>query len=175
MTPVKTLKVVIVGQDPYPQKGYATGLAFANPANTPVISPSLKLLKDRVESDFTHLYSQPTTFDITLESWARQGVLLLNSSLTVLENRPGIHTKLWHPLISTLLTNLSQQGGLIFILLGSVAAEFKHLLYTKNNHIFVYKHPAFYARLGQEFICDGFLKTKALLQERGQDIYFLNT
>lgn len=175
LCPVDILKIVIVGQDPYPQPGYATGLAFANPKNTPIISPSLKLIKDRIEKDFTHLYSQPTTFDITLESWASQGVLLLNSALTVLKNQPGSHSDIWNPFISTLLTRLSNEGGLIFLLFGATASNMKCFLNPKNNHIFAYKHPAYYARIGQELECDGFIKAKALLQERGQDIHFLNT
>lgn len=174
LCPLNILRIVIVGQDPYPQPGYATGLAFANPPNTSPISPSLELIKNRVEKDFTHLYSQPTTFDITLESWAKQGVLLLNSSLTVIANHPGSHTSIWYPFISSLLTELSKQGNLIFILFGSNAISMQKLLYKKNNSIFAYKHPAYYARLGQEFECDGFIKAKSRLNELGQDIDFLN-
>ena len=174
LCPLDKLRVVIVGQDPYPQKGYATGLAFANPKDTITLSPSLKLIKNRIENDFTHLYPQSTTFDITLESWANQGILLLNSALTVLVNKPGSHSIIWYPLISTLLSRLSQRGNLIFLLFGSTAKSMQNLLYRKNNHIFAYNHPAYYARVGQEFICGGFLKTKAILQQNGQDIHFLN-
>lgn len=170
LCPPTCLKVVIVGQDPYPQKGYATGLAFANPINTKIISPSLSLLKERVYNDFYTDRPNEFNFDITLESWAKQGILLLNSALTVEENKPESHSRLWYPAMSALLHDISKKENLIFILLGSTAATFKNFIISKNNHIFAYKHPAYFARISHEFICDGFIKTNEILSERKQQI-----
>lgn len=175
--PYKDLKVVIIGQDPYPQKGYATGLAFANPENTKIISPSLQLIKDRIYLDFPE-YSEgfidelpfgnpfEYIFDITLESWAKQGVLLLNSALTIEENKIGSHSNIWYPFMKELIKNLSEvNSGIIYMLLGNDAKIFKSFINKKSNYILEYKHPAYYARNNEFFQCDGFKKVNKILKE----------
>lgn len=77
----KDLRVVMLGQDPYPQPGYATGLLFANPIGTKELSPSLKLVIDRIYKDFYLTEPEKFYFDITMKKWAHQGILLLNSAL----------------------------------------------------------------------------------------------
>lgn len=97
-TPLPTLRVIIVGQDPYPKKGYATGLAFGIPQGINPIPPSLIKIVDAVEVDaYSGMNLEKPSFDVTLESWAKQGVLLLNSALTVCEGEPGTHAELWKP------------------------------------------------------------------------------
>lgn len=91
---LKNLKAIILGQDPYPQRNVATGLAFANKSDTVVLSASLEILRTEMERDLNTL---ALNFDPTLESWANQGVLLLNSALTCRVGFPGSHAKLWKP------------------------------------------------------------------------------
>ena len=101
-------KVVFIGQDPYPQKGVATGILFGNDASTREDdwSPSLKIVRDSVID--LHKPHNLITFDPTLESWAKQGILMINSALTVEMNKVGSHTMLWRPFISKLLKKMSE-------------------------------------------------------------------
>lgn len=151
------LKVIIIGQDPYPQKGYATGIAFGNNKDIYPKSVSLKLIKERINEDFYQ--QEDIDFDYTLESWCKQGILLLNSSLTCEEGKPGSHNKLWFPFIKAFLIELNKSNtGLVYILLGTQAQLFEPYINSKVNHILKYKHPAYYARINEQFICDGFKK-----------------
>ena len=141
------LRVVILGQDPYPQKGVATGLAFANSCDTPEksYSPSLDILRESV-IDFT-VPHRIINFDPSLEKWEEQGVLLLNSALSCEMGKPGSHALMWRPFISSFLSNLSTRNtGLVYVLMGSQAQSFEACIVRKNNHIIKCRHPAYYAR-----------------------------
>lgn len=172
--PLDNLRVVMVGQDPYPQAGYATGLLFANPENTNPVSPSLKLVMDRIYKDFYLSNPQDFHFDITMKSWANQGILLLNSSLTVKAGIPGSHSKFWFPFMREFLYNLSISNcGLIYLLFGNEAQLLQPYINPKSSHILTYKHPAYFARIGSEMKCDGFIKINHLLtQMNNQTIKF---
>ena len=141
------LKLVMLGQDPYPQKDIATGILFGNKKNTPdnKLSPSLKIIKEAVINfEVPHNY---INFDETLESWATQGILMLNSALTCEVNKPGSHSLLWRPFISSLLQNLSNYNtGIIYVLFGKQAQSFKPYIDARFNHILEINHPAYYAR-----------------------------
>ena len=141
------LRCVIIGQDPYPQKGVATGLAFANSSDTPEksLSPSLEILKESV-IDYT-IPHRSIIFDASLEKWEEQGVLLLNSALSCQQGRVGSHTLLWRPFITRFLTNLSKcSSGIVYILMGSVAQSFEPCIEKKFNHLVRIRHPSYYAR-----------------------------
>lgn len=143
----KDLKVIIIGQDPYPQANIATGVMFGN--RTEPLSPSLKVLKESLINpempDYKSYY-----IDITLESWLKQGVLLLNSALTVEENKVGTHTMLWRNFIATFIKNVSEVNpGLIFVLLGNQAKTFKPYIH-KNCHVLIEQHPAYYVRINRK-------------------------
>ena len=87
LCPIEETKVVILGQDPY-HDGTATGLAFANSSKCKVMSPSLKMIIEELETS-VGLIALP--FNKNLEHWASQGVLLLNTALTVKQGCPGSH------------------------------------------------------------------------------------
>ena len=145
LCPYNELKVVFVGQDPYPQKDVATGILFGNKADVPEdeLSPSLKVVKEAaVNFEVPH---NSIIFDQTLESWARQGILMINSALTVEMNKVGCHTMLWRPFISSLLKNISETNpGLIYVLFGSQAGSFQ--TYIKTGTVIKVPHPAYNAR-----------------------------
>lgn len=147
--PLKDLKIIMLLQDPYPQKGVATGLALANNSETleSELSPSLKVIKEAsINFEVPH---NCIIFDQTLESWARQGILMLNSALTVEMNRVGSHVMLWRPFIAKLLKNLSEYNtALIYVLFGRQAQTFKPYINDRFNHIIEIEHPAYFARSG---------------------------
>lgn len=145
LCPYNDLKIIFLGQDPYPQKGVATGVLFGNKENTKELSPSLEVIKEAC-IDYTIPHS-PIVFDNTLESWAKQGILMINSSLTVQENKPGSHSLIWRPFISKLLQNCSKkETGLVYVLFGKDAQSFKPYIDDKHNDVLEVSHPAYYAR-----------------------------
>ena len=145
------LKVVIIGQDPYPDlldgKPRATGIAFANPKGTPQknYSPSLDALMESV-IDYT-LPHGSVIFDPSLENWEKQGVLLLNAALSCTLGRIGSHALMWRPFMRSLLTNLSNYDtGIVYVLMGAEAQSLEPYINPKYNHIIKVRHPSWYAR-----------------------------
>lgn len=144
----ENLLVVILGQDPY-FDGTATGLAFAN-ADGKKISPSLRVLKKAVCKHMGVDYNE-SSFDPTLLPWAHQGVLLLNTALSVEANNPGSHTAMWKPFMQKFLQRLGEyQTGIIYVLMGSGARSFRPYI-GKFNDIIEVPHPAYCARTGEDF------------------------
>ena len=147
LCPLRNLRVVIIGQDPYPQKGVATGLAFANSSDTPEdsYSPSLEILRESV-IDYT-IPHRTITFDPDLEKWEEQGVLLLNSALTCELGKVGSHTLLWRPFMTSFLTNLSKcSTGIVYVLMGNQAQTLEPYINHQFNHVIRIRHPSYYAR-----------------------------
>ena len=143
-------KVIFIGQDPFPQKGIAQGILFGNSSNTPEdkLSPSLKVVKESVINfDIPH---NLITFDPTLESWAKQGILMLNSALTTEVGKVGIHTLKWRPFIGSFLKNMSEKNpGIIYVFFGSQAKSLNTYINNNNNYKLFIEHPAYYARLNK--------------------------
>ncbi len=161
------LKVVMVGQDPYPQKGVATGILFGNKKETrnENLSPSLQVIRktiiDLENSD------NCITFDPTLENWAKQGILMLNSALTVEMNKVGSHTMLWRPFISDLLQKLSNsRTGIIYVLFGRQAQTFKPYINKQFNTVLEEKHPAYFARTGEKMPDTIFKEVNELIRNK---------
>lgn len=144
---MKDCRVVFLGQDPYPQQGVATGILFGNNENTKELSPSLQVIINSLSTLEENLMPF-STFDITLESWARQGILMINSALTCEMNKIGSHVMLWRPFLSKFLANFSnKKTGVVYVLFGSQAQSFMPYI-SKANPIIGTKHPAFFARTG---------------------------
>lgn len=148
-------KVIFIGQDPFPQKGVAQGILFGNSSDTPEdkLSPSLKVVKESVINfDIPH---NLITFDPTLESWAKQGILMLNSALTTEVGKVGIHTLKWRPFIDSFLKNMSEKNpGIIYVFFGSQAKSLNTYINNNNNYKLFIEHPAYYARLNKRMPSD---------------------
>lgn len=159
-------RVVFLGQDPYPQKGVATGILFGNCADTPIISPSLKVVRDSV------MPLEEGSFDITMESWAKQGILMINSALTCRINAVGSHFLLWKPFISKFLLFLSaQKKGVVYVLFGNQAQSFESCI-RSGNVVLKERHPAFYVRMNAQMPSRVFIETNNSIS--GEPIHWCN-
>lgn len=159
--PYKQCNVVCLGQDPYPQPGVATGILFGNRAETPehLLSPSLKVVKRAVGAS--------DTFDNTMESWSKQGILMINTALTCIQNRIGSHVNMWKPFISSLVESISiNRPDMIFFLFGSQAKSF--LPYIHGNPVVSENHPAYYARFGTNMPETTFNLVNSILESKGK-------
>jgi uracil-DNA glycosylase len=142
LTPYNDVKVVILGQDPY-HDGSATGLAFANSSSSGSISPSLRIIMRSVAKDYPEGYFVPKTA-YGLEHWAQQGVLLLNTALTVRKGEPGSHSKAWAEFTNCVLKQLNDYNkGIIYVLWGKHALKFLEHIRITENHVLKADHPMY--------------------------------
>ena len=154
VTPYNDLKLVSLAMDPYPQHNVSTGICFGNEKSVVKLSPSLEILKEAI-IDFEVPHNL-ITFDPTLEEWSKQGILLLNSALTVEQNKPNSHLVIWRDFIKSFLRNLSiYNPGLIYVLWGSEAKTFSSYI-NKNDIVYRMPHPAYYARTNTKIPSDFF-------------------
>lgn len=159
------VKVVIIGQDPYHGPGQANGLAFSVSPEITQFPPSLKNIFIEVCDD-THC---PYPKDGNLERWARQGVLLLNATLTVRRGEPLSHAnKGWETFTDDLISYLSRtRTGIVYILWGSNAKSKERLIDRSNNLILTAVHPSpLSANKGGFFGCHHFSKANDYLREK---------
>ena len=162
LCPLNDLRVIILAQDPYPQKGVATGLAFANSPDTRELSPSLEILKESV-INYT-IPHRTINFDQSLEKWEAQGVLLLNSALSCELGRVGSHTLLWRPFMKSLLTNLSKyRTGIVYLLMGTQAQTLEPYINRQFNYVVRIRHPSWYARQKQRMSSDIWQEINSIL------------
>ena len=140
LTKLDNLKVVILGQDPYHGFGQAQGLAFSTPANIKN-PPSMQNILKEIQSD---LGKKSICEDGDLTPWAKQGVLLLNTILTVEESKPKSHHNLgWEVFTDNIIKYISDNcEDTIFILWGSPAISKTKLIDTKKHHILTAPHPS---------------------------------
>lgn len=160
--PYNDLSVVIVLQDPY-HDGSATGIAMANEFVTN-LSPSLRIVKDTISR--TVYKGADFYFDPTLIKWCKQGVLLLNTALTVEEGKPGSHSLLWKPFTEMIFRKLSDiNSGIIYCLWGKHAESYEHLINKSSNTILKATHPAYASYRGIKWDCDHFNEINKILKE----------
>jgi uracil-DNA glycosylase len=139
LTPFPTVKVVILGQDPYHGPGQAHGLSFSVEADTP-IPPSLRNIFKELQSDI----GMPPPRHGNLEAWARQGVLLLNNCLTVENSKAGSHqNKGWEPFTDAVMTSLNaERVNIVFILWGRKAQEKGRCIDPSRHLVIASAHPS---------------------------------
>ncbi len=164
LTPIDKVKVVILGQDPYHGAGQAMGLSFSVPDNIQA-PPSLKNIFKEIQEDLGITMSGRPN----LEKWARQGVLLLNASLTVEAGRPNSHSGIgWTEFTDAVIRYLSDNcTGIVFLLWGNYARNKKYLIDTEKHHVLEAAHPSPLAR-GAFFGCRHFSKTNGILVSEGK-------
>lgn len=150
LCPYNKCRVVFIGQDPYPQRGVAQGVLFGNSSDTPEnkLSPSLQIIKESVINfEIPH---NLITFDPTLESWAKQGILMINSALTTEVGKIGVHMMKWRPFMIAFLKQMSMiNPGIIYVLFGSQAQILEPYI-SKNNYVLKIEHPAYFARTNKK-------------------------
>jgi len=163
--PFDAVKVVIIGQDPYHGPGQANGLCFsvhdgiAHP-------PSLRNIFKELETDLQKKY--PVSGN--LEAWAKQGVLLLNATLTVRAGMAGSHQKKgWETFTNAVIKTLSdQKKDVVFLLWGGYAKQKVKFIDASKHHIITSGHPSpLSANRGYWFGNQSFSKTNAQLKELG--------
>ncbi|MCF8296759.1 MAG: uracil-DNA glycosylase [Saprospiraceae bacterium] len=165
-TPFDKVKVVIIGQDPYHGLGQAHGLCFSVPKGIK-IPPSLKNIFKEINQDI----GLPISESGNLENWAKQGILLLNATLTVRANQAGSHqNKGWEMFTDSVIRKLSEnKSGLVFLLWGAFAQAKDVLIDTSKHHILKAAHPSPFSSYRGFFGCRHFSKTNEILKSQGLD------
>ena len=149
--PMDKLKVVMVGQDPYPHFGVADGIAFSC-ANTMKPQPSLQKMFEAI--NLTVYTYEPREHNPDLTRWASQGILLLNSALTCQVDKVGSHYSVWKDFIAYTIDILNfTNSGLIFVLMGKQAQELEGLI-GEHHHIIKTTHPAYASYNKSEWDCN---------------------
>jgi uracil-DNA glycosylase len=163
-TPFMDVKVVILGQDPYHGPGQAHGLSFSVPEGVRP-PPSLMNIFKEMQSDLS--YTIPRSGNLT--SWARQGVLLLNATLTVRAKQAGSHQgKGWERFTDQVIAQLSKErSGLVFLLWGRFAQAKQSLVDMEKHHVLTAAHPSPFSAYNGFFGCKHFSRTNELLLSQG--------
>ncbi|CCJ08684.1 uracil-DNA glycosylase [Methylocystis sp. SC2] len=163
--PFDSVKVVILGQDPYHGAGQACGLCFAVGPGTPP-PPSLQNIFKEIEADL----GRPVSRDPDLTRWARQGVLLLNATLTVRENAAGSHqNKGWEQFTDAAIHALSRErNGVVFMLWGAYARRKGAGIDRREHLVLECAHPSPLSAHNGFFGCRHFSKANDYLIGHGQ-------
>ena len=133
------MRAVILGQDPYPSRGNAHGLAFSVPPDRP-IPASLKTIFRSLETDF----GQPAPNNGDLRPWAKRGVLLLNTIFTVREGEPHSHRRMgWREVSEAIIRSVSERREhVVFLLWGGPAQAYVSLIDRARHGVIASAHPS---------------------------------
>lgn len=165
-SPFAETKVVIIGQDPYHGPGQANGLAFSvNPDID--IPPSLRNIFKEINSDT----GAPIPGNGDLTRWARQGVLLLNSTLTVRQHQPRSHANLgWSEFTDAAVRAINEDGNnIVFMLWGADAIRKGNMIDRSRHLVLTAPHPSPLSASRGFFGCRHFSQANAYLLEHGKD------
>lgn len=163
-TPFTEVKAVIIGQDPYHKQGQAMGLSFSVPQGVKV-PPSLRNIYKELARSYEY-FQIPDNGD--LSAWAKQGVLLLNASLTVVEGRANSHAQIgWQQFTDAAIRALSdKRDNIVFMLWGNFAKSKSQLINRDKHLVLEAVHPSPLAPEG--FIgCNHFVYTNEFLTAHG--------
>lgn len=161
-TPFKDVKVVIVGQDPYHGEGEAMGLSFSVHDGIK-LPPSLKNIYKELEDDLG--YKPVNSGDLT--KWTKEGVLLLNATLTVVKDTPNSHAKLgWDKFTDYVIKVLNEkEEPVVFILWGNFARSKKEFITNKKHLVIESAHPSPFSARNGFFGSKPFSKTNEFLKK----------
>ncbi len=165
LCPFNKVRVVILGQDPYHGAGQAHGLCFSVPENI-AVPPSLQNIYKEIRDDI----GTPIPQIGNLEYWSKQGVLLLNATLTVRAGSPGSHQhKGWEEFTDAAIRALSEQKEhLVFILWGKYAQQKGAIVDRKKHLVLTAAHPSPFSAYNGFFGCKHFSKTNEYLKAHGE-------
>lgn len=165
LTPFEKVKVVILGQDPYHGPGQAHGLCFSVLPGVP-LPPSLQNIYKELKTDL----GIPPAKGGTLVGWAKQGVLLLNSVLTVERGKAGAHQgKGWETFTDRVISLLNEQHkGLVFLLWGAYAQKKGQHIDTAHHCVLKAPHPSPFSAYQGFFGCRHFSITNQYLEKNGK-------
>lgn len=164
LCPFDRVRVVIIGQDPYHEPGQAHGLCFSVPdgVNPP---PSLVNIYKEIETDL----GRPSKTHGDLTDWARQGVLLLNSTLTVAAHLAASHAGHgWEEFTDAVIRALSRRSGLVYMLWGSYAQRKAAIVDETKNLVLKSVHPSPLSAFRGFFGCHHFSRANEYLTRQGQ-------
>lgn len=137
LTPFETVRVVIIGQDPYPDERLCTGAAFSIPSTIKTLPPTLVNILEEYQTDLH--YPKPKTGDLT--PWCKEGVLLWNAYPTCLRGNPASHRwSEWECLTQEIVERTSKKG-VVFTLLGAYARGFERSI-SSSSEVFTSSHPS---------------------------------
>lgn len=163
MVPPAAVRVVLLGQDPYPTPGHAQGLSFSVPHGTQPLPPTLRNILKELESDLGASRSPDLT------AWAKQGVLLANAALTMAGGKTGEHLAHWEAFTRGWVQHvLSLEQPYVWVLWGNDAKAFKPLITGANQRIIESSHPSPLSAYRDFWGSKPFSRTNALLIELGQ-------
>jgi uracil-DNA glycosylase len=162
LCPLKSVRVVLLGQDPYHSAGQAHGLSFSVPEGIK-IPPSLRNIYKELAADL----GKPIPISGNLEHWAKQGVLLLNATLTVQSGQPASHQKFgWEMCTDTIIKTISEEKEhVVFLLWGNYARAKKSLVDTTRHLVLEAPHPSPLSAHTGFFGCRHFSKTNVYLKK----------
>jgi uracil-DNA glycosylase len=162
--PFDEVKVVIIGQDPYHGPGQANGLCFSVNDGVP-FPPSLKNIFKEINNDL----GKPIPKIGNLERWAKQGVFLLNATLTVKENSPGSHqNKGWEEFTDAVIKRINEEKeNVVFILWGAYAQKKGAIIDEKKHLVLKSAHPSPFSAERGFFGNKHFSKTNEYLKCKG--------
>lgn len=160
------VKVVIIGQDPYHGVGQANGLCFSVSEGVR-FPPSLLNIFKEIREDLGKAI--PASGD--LERWAKQGVLLLNATLTVRANTPGSHqNRGWETFTDAVIRKISdEKDGIVFLLWGAYAQKKGEIIDRSKHLVLMSAHPSPFSADRGFFGCKHFSKANAYLKSKGKD------
>jgi len=166
LTPLDKVKVVILGQDPYPGYGQANGLAFSVNRGIAIPKSLQNIYKELIQD-----VKIPVPRHGDLSCWARQGVLLLNTVLTVREGAPLSHAdKGWESFTDEIIKTINEQDrGIVFLLWGNKAIAKKHLLTNPKHLVLTAPHPSPLSASRGFLGCRHFSLANAFLKDQGVD------
>ncbi len=159
------LKVVILGQDPYPTLGNANGLSFSVADSVKVLPKSLKNIFLEVQEDLKIEFPK----NGNLERWANQGVLMLNSILTVDEGSPNSHKDIgWEKFTDAVIHKIStEKSNIVFLLWGTKAIAKKEIIDCKKHLVLTAPHPSPLSAYRGFFGCKHFSQTNQYFRKLG--------
>lgn len=169
-TPFDKVRVVILGQDPYYKKGQANGLSFSVPKDI-TAPPTLSNIFKEIKADIGSINT-----DTDLSHWAQQGVLLLNSILTVKENDPGSHSNIgWVEFTDYVINKISKhKEHVVFILWGNYAKSKKTLINQDKHLVLESSHPSPLSAYRGFLGCKHFSKANDYLKQHHADSNIIN-